>query len=578
MTTTLKLSTGQYSAKGRKDINQDFHGIFIPNEPHLSTKGAAIAIADGISSSDVSHVASQAAVIGFLDDYFCTPDTWSVKKSAQRVLMATNSWLHAQTRRGHFYYDKDRGYVCTLSAMVIKSTSAHIFHIGDTRIYRLRGDALEQLTNDHRTWVSREMSYLSRAMGVDSHVEIDYRTLPVDLGDCFVFSSDGVYDHIDDDFIIKAIHGCDGDLGSAAKSIVDHAFAQGSTDNLTVQITRIDELPCPASNEIYLRVNELPIPPVLEARAVLDCYTIIREIHASSRSHVYLAKDDVTNTTVVIKTPSIDRQNDLYYLERFLMEEWIARRISSAHVLKPYASDRPRTCLYIVMEFIEGQTLTQWMANNPMPDLDTAVKIVEQIAKGLQAFHRLEMLHQDLRPDNIMIDATGILKIIDFGSTNVAGIMEIERSVEHPLLLGTAQFTAPEYFIGEGRSPQSDIFSLGVIAYQMLTGNLPYGTAVAKTKTRSEQKRLQYDPITRIHRHIPLWIDEAIRKSVHPDPYKRYPALSEFIFDLRQPNKAFINSKRPPLLERNPVAFWQMISLILALVVITLLSTQGTVW
>src|SRR4051812_21596994 len=137
MTSQLKLSVGQHSDKGRKESNQDFHGIYIPTEPQLSSKGIAIAVADGISSSEVSHIASQSAVTSFLEDYYCTSDAWSVKTSVERVLVATNSWLHSQTQKSQYRYDKDRGYVCTLSAMVIKSTTAHIFHVGDTRIYQL---------------------------------------------------------------------------------------------------------------------------------------------------------------------------------------------------------------------------------------------------------------------------------------------------------------------------------------------------------------------------------------------------------------------------------------------------------
>ena len=118
------FSLGQHTDKGRKDTNQDFHGACLPHEPLLTAKGIAIALADGISSSNVSQEASEAAVKGFLEDYFCTSPAWSVKKSAQRVLMAMNSWLHAQTRQSPHRYDRNRGYVCTLSAMVLKSTTA----------------------------------------------------------------------------------------------------------------------------------------------------------------------------------------------------------------------------------------------------------------------------------------------------------------------------------------------------------------------------------------------------------------------------------------------------------------------
>jgi serine/threonine protein kinase/serine/threonine protein phosphatase PrpC len=571
MSSQLRISVGQYSDKGRKETNQDFHGVCIPKEPQLSSKGIAIALADGISSSDVSQIASEAAVRSFLEDYFCTSDAWSVRKSAQRVLIATNSWLHSQTQQSQYRYDKDRGYVCTFSGMVIKSTTAHIFHVGDTRIYRLHDDALEQLTNDHRFWVSQDKSYLGRALGVNPQLEIDYRVLPVEEGDIFLFATDGVYEYASPRFIINAIREHEDDLDTAAKAIVDAAYQQGSPDNLTAQVVKIENLPKQNPDELYQQLTELPFPPILEARMVFDGYKIVREVHASSRSHVYLAVDNETGTPVIIKTPSIDLRGDPAYLERFLMEEWIARRINSAYVLKPCAQTRKRNYLYIVTEFIDGQTLTQWMIDNPRPDLETVRGIVEQIAKGLRAFHRLEMLHQDLRPDNIMIDRTGTVKIIDFGSTKVAGLMEITTAIERSHLLGTAQYTAPEYFLGESGTTYSDMFSLGVIAYQMLSGKLPYGAEVSKARTRAAQKKLAYRSVLDDDREIPAWIDDVLRKAVHPNPYQRYGELSEFIYDLRHPNQAFLNKTRPPLIERNPVVFWKSVSFILAITVVALL-------
>ena len=573
----LKISTGQYSDKGRKASNQDFHGISVPKEPHLSSKGIAVALADGISSSDVSQVASQSAVTGFLEDYYCTSEAWSVKTSAERVLVATNAWLHSQTQQSQHRYDKDRGYVCTLSAMVIKSTTAHIFHIGDSRIYRLRGDSFEQLTEDHRVWVSSTQSYLARALGIDRKLDIDYQALPVEQSDLFLLATDGVYEYVVPDFIRAAIGGCAGDLDAVAKAIVDEAYRQGSGDNLTVQLLRVEALPTPEANEIYRQISELPFAPLLEARMVFDGYQIIREIKGSSRSHIYLAVDGESGQKVVIKTPSIDLQGDPAYLERFLMEEWIARRINSPHVLKPCLQTRKRNYIYVVTEFIEGQTLAQWMIDNPKPDLASVRGILEQIARGLQAFHRLEMVHQDLKPDNIMIDRTGTVKIIDFGATRVAGVMEIATPIEQLNLLGSATYAAPEYFLGEQGSSRSDIFSLGVISYQMLSGRLPYGIEAAKARTRAAQRKLVYQSVLNDEREIPAWIDDAIRKAVEPDPFERYQELSEFIYDLHHPNKAFLNKTRPPLIERHPVIFWKSVSFILLLIVISLLAAKTTV-
>src|SRR5207342_40304 len=232
----LKISIGQHSDKGRKETNQDFHGVLIPSEPLLSLKGVAIVLADGISSSSVSRVAAESAVKGFLTDYYCTSESWSVRTSAQRVLEATNSWLHSQTRRSQYSYERDRGYVCTLSAIVIKSITAHLFHVGDSRIYRVSGNSLEQLTNDHRVIISSEQSYLGRALGVNPQIEIDYTMFGVEQGDTFVLVTDGIYEHASDRQIARAIKDSVDDLDKAAKAVVEMAYEAGSKDNLTVQI------------------------------------------------------------------------------------------------------------------------------------------------------------------------------------------------------------------------------------------------------------------------------------------------------------------------------------------------------
>ena len=584
----LQVSIGQYSDKGRKDINQDFHGACIPKAPQLASKGIAVALADGISSSAVSQVASESAVTSFLDDYYCTSDAWSVKRSAQRVLAATNSWLHAQNQKSQFRFDKDRGYVCTLSALVIKSATAHLFHVGDTRIYRLHGSlaangqapALEQLTADHRVWASPEQSYLGRALGITAQLEIDYLALPVELGDVFILATDGVYEHTDAQCITSAIQAhanaqvaAQADaLDLAAKAIVQEAYRRGSSDNLTVQIVRVDALLSQDSAEVQQQRAGLPLPPILEARAEFDGYQILRELRASSRSHVYLALDTDTQQQVVIKTPSIDLQGDAAYLDRFMLDEWVARRIHSAHVLKAFAATRKRHFLYVVMEFVDGQTLTQWMIDHPKPDLEAVRAIVEQIAKGLLAFHRMEMLHQDLRPENIMIDRSGTVKIIDFGSTQVAGLADSTTASGGPDILGTLQYTAPEYFVGEAATPLSDLFSLGVITYQMLTGRLPYGTQVANSRTKAAQNKLVYASALDAQRAIPAWMDGVLQRAVHPNPLKRYEALSEFTHDLRHPNVAYLNKTRPALLARNPLVFWRGLACVLALLVVVLLG------
>lgn len=572
MENKLVVSVGQYSNKGRKEINQDFHDLCIPTSHTLTTKGVAVAIADGISSSKVSQEASKLSVVSFLQDYYATPESWSVKKSASTVIDSINSWVYSQNRKNHYHLDKDKGYVCTFSAMVIKSTSAHIFHIGDVRIHKLRDGKFEQLTEDHRVYVSSEKSYLSRALGIDSNLNIDYTSINIEENDVFIFATDGVYEFIDQKFIDESIQRYDNDLDAVAKIIIEKAYDNGSDDNLTVQLVKIEKIPNKEIKEIHKHLGERPVPHILEEGKVFDGYDVVRKLSSSPRSHVYLGVDKTSQTKVVIKIPSTELQSDEAYLESFLLEEWVGKRINNNHVLKTFDAKRKSNFLYTVTEFIEGETLHQWMIDNPKPNLDKIRDITGQIAKGLQAFYRQEMVHQDIRPQNILIDKNDVVKIIDFGSTKIKGIDEIDTYIEQFHIQGTAQYSAPEFYVGNSGTHQSDIFSLGVIVYQMLSGKLPYGTNVIRCTSKAEQKKLKYDSLNTDEYDIPSWIDETLRKALSVESNQRYGEVSEFIYDLSHPNPTFLRKERAPIYVRSPIIFWKSVAVIEVFIIFYLLK------
>lgn len=569
MTQTLRVTLGQHSRGGVHGVNQDFHGAMLPHEPLRSRKGIAVALADGIGSSQVSQEASAAAVRSFLEDYYATSDAWSVRRSAQRVLGATNAWLHAQTMRSHARFDKDRGYVCTFSALVVKGREVHVLHVGDARIYRLQGTVWEQITEDHRVHLSSVESYLGRALGTGPHVEIDYRCLEAEAGDLYLLATDGAYTHLDAASVHGAVQQFPSDLDAAAQLLVDTAQARGSQDDITVQLLRIDGLP--QAQPLQGLSQGLALPPMLSERMQFEGFRVVRELHASDRSHVHLAVDEQTGEHLVLKLPSMALRENTAYLERFVLEEWVAQRLHSPHVLRPYTTQRPRSHVYVAMEYIEGQTLAQWMIDHPTPDLDSVRSLAAQIAKGLQAFHNKEMLHQDLRPENVMIDRGGTAKIIDFGATHVAGLTEgLIDPDQPPSIEGTLQYTAPEYFTGQGSSARSDLFSLAVLVYQMLTGQLPYGLQITRLRTPADTRKLRYVPVRHLRPDLPDWLDAVLQKALHPDPAKRQEAVSEFMHDLHAPSHSLRQRRATPLVERNPVVFWQTTTGLLALAVLCL--------
>jgi serine/threonine protein phosphatase PrpC len=559
MSSTLKITSGQHSETGIKESNDDACGVRVPDASLLNTKGIAAVIADGMSGSEAGKEAAQACVRGFLSDYFTTPESWSTETAGEKILSALNRWLYAQ---GHHHYESTSAMVTTLSVLIIKSATVHLFHIGDTRIYRMRQGKIECLTHDHRIHISEDKNYLSRAMGIELHMEIDYRSLPVEVDDFYLLTTDGIHDYLDDTALAEFIYESGEDLDKTAAAVVASALQRGSHDNVSCVIVKVEELPHRDAHEFYQKFSELPFPPPLETGMVLDGYEILRELHASKRTQIYLAQDRETHTRVIMKTPSINYADDPEYIDRFLHEEWAGRRIKNQHVLKILKPHAQRQCLYYVTEYIEGQTLRQWMHDNPQPLIEDVRNIVRQIAAGLRAFHRLEMIHQDLKPENIMLDEHGTVKIIDFGSTKIAGIEEITTPLDRQNMLGTLNYTAPEYLQGYTGSNISDIYSLGVIAYEMLTGALPYGK---KELTLRRLKRARYETTVHMNADIPVWIDKALEKSVSIERSRRYTLLSEFTHDLSHPNPAFESRDAVPLIERNPLLVWKAIAALLFL-------------
>lgn len=560
MHSQLKISLGQCSDKGIKDRNEDFYGAYIPQGSTLDNKGIACAIADGMGSCANAQEASKHCVKSFLNDYFSTPETWSVKSSGAKVLTSINNWLLSNGNRDHA-----NGMVTTFSAIVFKSTTAHIFHIGDSRIYRLRRNSnsvdLELITTDHRVWISDQKNYLSRAMGIDNHLDIDYKTLAIEQGDEFLMTTDGIHDYLND-LQLKEHLKADSSIEVKADRIVMHALKLKSQDNVTCQIVKIENLPAQDANEIYNELTRLPFPPHLGPGMTMDGYEILEDVHASTTSQLYKVRDIESKKLFMMKTPSVSYSDDPAYIERFYLEEWAGKRIQSDAVLKIIEQTRQRNFLYFIMEYIDGITLKQWAEQHPSPDIERVIEITNKIIKGLRVFHRMEMLHRDLKPENIMITTHGVVKIIDFGSVKIAGIQEISTPVERLELLGTKNYTAPEYLLGMTGDNRSDIYSLGVLVYNLLTGQLPYGDKMSRELTWRTLNKIKYQSSILHNPMIPLWMDGAIHKAVKKDQRSRYTTFSEFYFDLTHPNPTFMKHSAP-LLENNPTLFWKYVSAIL---------------
>ena len=541
----LGISYGGASLAGERPVNED---AFAASPPHR-LKGAVAVIADGLSSSERAQKASQTVVTEFIDEYLATPDTWTVKASAARVLNALNRWCC------HHH-----GMATTVSAVVAKGRTAHIFHVGDSRVYRFRNGDLEQLTRDHA-----RQSMLTNAVGMELDLEVDYLAEDMAAGDVFVLTTDGVHGALPPPRLRQSVAAALAEtpaLEPASRAVLDAALQQGSEDNLSCLLMRVEQTPDEDIDEAHRRLTRQVIPPVLRADARIDGYRVLRAIASGTRSHLYLVEDSA-GKRLALKAPSESFAEDAVYLDGFLREEWIGKRIDHPGVMKILHRPESRF-LYLLAEHIEGQSLRQWMLDNPQPPIEDVRRLVGEIAKALRAFQRLQVVHRDLKPENVMIDRDGNPKIVDFGTAYVQGFDELENAVRETHPVGSVGYVAPECLQGQPATHAADIYALGIVAYEMLAGALPYKPPM--TKDAKAYLNRPYISLANAGRSdVPKWIDLALAKATAQNPTHRYEALSELVTDLTRPNPELIRRvESAPLLEKNPTLFWQLVSALLA--------------
>ncbi|MBU1554221.1 MAG: protein phosphatase 2C domain-containing protein [Gammaproteobacteria bacterium] len=555
----LQLNYSSICEAGIKPANEDAVAQHIPSDPHLLTyKGACFALADGVSTAEAGQQASSRAVSRFCREYSQTPDSWSVAYSAQQLLATINNELYELS---HQFVHEQKGYLTTFTALVLKSQTAHFFHIGDSRLYHWRDGVLVQLSQDHTTVLSEQRQFLSRALGMDAHVELQQGSISIKTGDRFLLCSDGISDFISVDELQRQLSAAT-DLDATAAQLTKQALAQGSDDNLSLILLEITALPEQSLDDLNQHLTALPFPPALSPGMKLDGYKVLQELFASSRSHLYLVEDEASGASLVLKCPSLNYDDDALYIDRFIREEWIGLRIESDYVVKVVRQSRPRTFLYYLMEYLPGQSLEQWFECQPKPLKPAlAIKLVKQIAEGLKAFHRMGAIHQDLKPGNIIYLDDGSLKIVDFGSVFVAGLAEIYSPLQHDAALGTAAYSDPHYLLGHNSGVQGDIYALATIAYELFSGgHLPYGNAVEECRTAADYDKLRYLSASQFNPVIPTWFDRALQKGVSLDLSQRYQSINQLLTDLQQPNPAFLHEEVKQQHKTNPLLFWQLLS------------------
>jgi serine/threonine protein phosphatase PrpC len=565
---SLKITIGQTSETGKRERNEDFCGAVTPVAEQLVSKGALLAVADGVGGNAGGREASEMTVRGVLSDYYATPDTWEVSAALDKVLVALNRWVLSQGARQR----EMAGMATTLSLLVLRGKRYVLAHVGDSRIYRLRGGELQQLTTDH-VWDRPDMRHvLKRAIGLDNQLQVDYAEGELLPGDVFALMSDGVWEKLGQ-LGIHEILGLYHSPQMAADDLVRRAIDKGNQDNATALVVRIEQVGDENLADVRAEAKRLNVPPRLRMGEQLDDFEVLELLYESRASLLYKIKNLVNGQVCVLKTLHPLVADDPECLNGLLNEEWLGKRVVSRYFVQvlPVAAER-RSCLYYVISWHPGATLQQQIDIGHHFTAAEAGIVGIRVAKGLGALHRLNIVHRDIKPANLHQGDDGKLRILDLGvalnpNNNYAG----KNGSSHEDILGnpgTPSYMAPELFAGEIASAQSDLYSAGVTLYHLLTRHYPYGEIEPFQRPRFGEPV----PPTRYRPDIPQWLENIILKAVARDPSLRFETAEEMLLALETgERKPLLAPSRLPLAERNPLLMWQSIALISILVNVLLI-------
>lgn len=562
---SLNVSVGHSSLTGPRERNEDFCGLVTPEGEDLANKGLLAALADGVGGHRGGREASEYTVRSLLCDYYATPATWGVHHAIDKVVVALNRWILSKSARD----PELAGMATTLSAIVLRGRRYYTAHVGDSRIYLLRDGELQCLTTDHN-WEHPELkNVLARAVGLDSHLSLDYGEGELAAGDRFVLLSDGVWAVLQRARLGEVLL-TQPDPQGAAAALTSLALAQGGDDNASAVVLDVRELPAENLRDRLESGSRLPLPPRLKVGQEFDGFVVEEILHQSRVTLLYRVRDRASGQRLVLKTLRPECAGDEDEIAGLLTEEWRTRRVTSPFFPQAVPT-ATRSALYFLLTWHEGATLQQMLDAGHHFSGAEVVQHGVRLLKGIAALHRLQIAHRDIKPANIHVGSDGRLRILDLGVAISAG--ETEGREGNP---GTPSFMAPDLFDGVAASREHDLYAAGVTLYHLLTRKYPYG----------EIEPFQHphfgEPLspTRWRPDIPAWVEDLLLKAVARDAKARFASADDFLLALER-GALRPSTPRPRaswLAERNPLRVWRTLaiaSLLLNLLLLMLIAGAG---
>jgi hypothetical protein len=452
------------------------------------------------------------------------------------------------------------GMGCTFTALVLRGRIAHVLHVGDTRAYRFSRDHLSLLTSDHvRQAGNGRSNILTRALGVETEVRLDYTSQPLAQHDRFLLCSDGVHGFLPTETIADIMRERVSSEDTA-RALVKAALDAGSTDNCTALLLDVVGLETAETADIGANIAKLPLIPVPQGGETVDGFVLKVLLSDGRYTRLFGAENEVEGGEVALKFPKPRTFDEAIFREGFGREAWVGSRVNSpwlGHIIEQPPGRQ--SCLYTVMPLYQGELLETRLARRPGLRLEQGRNIGIKLAQAAAALHRAGIIHRDIKPDNVILESEGSLKLIDFGVVRIPGLEDAPP--EH--LAGTPAYMAPEMFDGEHGNEATDIYALGVTLFRAFSGEYPYGNPDATSTPRRERPT----PLSVLRPDLPAWLQATLARAIAKDPTERFRDMTEFAVEMEAgPASAPPAPRRPQTLyERHPLQFWQGLCALLAL-------------
>jgi serine/threonine protein kinase len=345
-----------------------------------------------------------------------------------------------------------------------------------------------------------------------------------------------------------------------ARGLVAAALQSGSTDNCTALVLDIVDLPTAESADIGATMMQLPLIPVPIGGETIDGFVLKALLSDGRYTRLFGALDEVEGGEVVLKFPKPQLAAVATYRAAFVREAWVGARVNSPWVGRVIELPPGRqSCLYTVMPLYLGELLETRIGRRPSLGLEEGRNIAIKLARAAAALHRADIIHRDIKPDNVILQRDRSLKLIDLGVVRVPGLEDFPPED----IPGTPGYMAPEMFAGEPGNEATDQYALGVTMFRAFTGEFPYGNPDATGPPR----RARPTPLSALRPDLPAWLQAAIGRAIAADPADRFGDMTEFAIEMEAgPARAPAAVRRPrTLYERAPLRFWQGVAALLAL-------------